>query len=126
VSTVTYSFTGGFLLSTLVMVVLIGISVKLAAHFADAKRTGILWCCAAVMLGFLTGYLAAWIVGGYLGGPLAGFLGFVLGIRLMLGTTFAAALGLSIIAFALSMAGLALLVKLGMFVSASSGTAVAI
>jgi hypothetical protein len=124
--TVTYNFSGGLLLSTLVLVVLIGIPVKVAAHFADAKRTGILWCCAAVALGFLTGYVAAWIFGGYIGGPLAGLLGFVFGIRLMLGTSFAAALGLSIIAFALSLAGLALLARLGMVVGGSPGTAVAI
>jgi hypothetical protein len=66
-----------------------------------------------VAVGLFVGCLAALFVGGLIGGPLAGFLGFVLGIRLMLGTSFAAALGLSVIAFVLSMIGFALLVKLG-------------
>ena len=120
----TYTFSGGLLLSALVMTVLVALPVKLAAHFAGAKRTGIFWCLGAVALGVLTGNLVAALLGGYLGGPLAGFLGFVLGMRLMLGTSFAAALGLSIIAFALSLAGFALLVKLGVIASAASTTSI--
>lgn len=113
-----YHYTGGLLMSALIMVVLIALPIKLAASFADARRTGLLWCCGAVIVGLLAGHLASLLLGGYIGGSLAALLGFVLGIRLMLGTSFAAALGLSVIAFVLFVAGVVLLIKFGLFVSA--------
>jgi hypothetical protein len=125
VTIVQYTFSGGLLLSAVVMTVLIGLPVKLAAHFAAAKRTGIFWCFGAVAVGMMMGCLVAALLGGYIGGPLAGFLGFVLGMRLMLGTSFAAALGLSIIAFGLSLGGFALLVKLGVIGTTAVSTSIA-
>jgi hypothetical protein len=113
----TYQYSGGLLASVIVLAVVVALPVKLAAHLSDARRTGIFWCLGAVAVGLFVGSLAALFFGGLIGGPLAGFLGFVLGIRLMLGTSFAAALGLSVIAFVLSMIGFALLVKLGIIVT---------
>lgn len=120
-----YNFSGGVLLSLLTMTVLIALPVKIAAHFADARRTGILWCFAAVGVGLVIGSIASFLAGGYIGGPLAGLLGFVMGMRLILGTSFAAALGLSIIALGLSLAGFALLVKLGVVVAGHSAAGIA-
>jgi hypothetical protein len=114
VGVVTVQFSGGLLLALLLLLVLVALPVKLAAHFAGAARTGLLWCTGAVAVGLVTGYLASLVGGGLIGGPLAGFLGFVLGIRLMLGTSYVSALGLSVIAFGLSLLGLALLAKLGL------------
>jgi hypothetical protein len=122
----TYTFSGGLLFSAVVMTVLIALPVKIAASFANAKRTGLIWCCFAVIAGLIAGYLAAAILGGIIGGPLAGFLGFVLGMRLMLGTSYVAALGLSVIAFGLSMVGFAALVKIGIFVTSPAAPAVAV
>jgi len=121
-----YSFSGGLLLSLVLLVVLVSLPVKLAAHFAGAKRTGLIWCTLAVAVGVFIGWLVAWLLGGLIGGPLAGFIGFVLGIRWMLGTTFVSALGLSVIAFVLSLAGMALLAQLGMFVATPVNTSVTI
>jgi hypothetical protein len=120
VDQMTYTFSGGLVLSLLFLTVVIALPVKLAAHFAGAKRTGILWCGASVAAGILLGYIASSLFGGFLGGPLAGFLGFVLGIRLMLDTSFVAAVGLSVIAFGLSLAGLSLLSHLGVIISSPS------
>jgi energy-converting hydrogenase Eha subunit B len=117
---VTYSFSGGLILTLVVMTVLIALPVKIAAHLAGAQRTGLLWCGAAVAVGLFMGSLVSWIVGGLIGGPLAGLLGFVLGIRLMLGTTFAAAIGLSVIAFVLSIVGLSIVAHLGWIAASTS------
>jgi hypothetical protein len=113
-----YSFSGGLVLSLVFLTVVLALPVKLAAHFAGAARTGLAWCGASVGVGLLVGYVASALLGGLLGGPFVGFLGFVLGIRLMLGTTFAAALGLSVIAFVLSLLGLSLLAHAGLIGSA--------
>ena len=99
----TYQYSGGLLWSALVLAVLVALPVKLAAHFSDARHKGIFSCLAAVAVGLIIGSLTAFFFGGLIGGPLAGLLGFVLGIRLILGTSFAAAIGLSVIAFVLSM-----------------------
>jgi hypothetical protein len=122
---VTYQYSGGLLVSAIVLAVLVALPVKLAAHFSDAKRTGVLWCLAAVAVGLFIGCLTALFLGGLVGGPLAGFLGFVLGIRLILRTSFAAAVGLSVIAFVLSMIGFVLLVKLGIITTAATASGVA-
>ena len=117
-----YTFSGGLLVSLLLLMVLVALPVKLAAMMASARRTGLLWCCAAVAVGLWVGYLVSFLIGGYIGGPLAGFIGFVLGMRLMLGTSFAAALGLSIIAFALSIVGFMLLMHFGIIVGVASSS----
>jgi hypothetical protein len=117
---VTYSFSGGLILSFLFLTIVIALPVKLAAHFASARRTGFFWCLASVAVGVFVGYVASAIVGGVIGGPLAGFLGFVLGMRLMLGTSFVAALGLSVIAFGLSMLGLSILAHVGLIVASTN------
>ena len=118
----TYSFSGGLILSLLFLTVALALPVKLAAHFAGAARTGLAWCVASVAVGLFVGFVASLLLGGLLGGPLVGFLGFVLGIRIMLGTTFVAAVGLSVIAFVLSLLGLSLLAHLGLITSAPDGT----
>jgi hypothetical protein len=114
----TYSFSGGLVASLIFLSVVLALPVKLAAHFAGATRTGLAWCGASVAIGLLLGYIASAIFGGLLGGPLVGLLGFVFGIRLMLGTTFAAALGLSIIALVLSLLGLSILAHIGFITAA--------
>ncbi len=118
----TYSFSGGLILSLLFLTVVLALPVKLAAHFAGATRTGLAWCGAAVAVGLLVGYIASAIFGGLLGGPLVGFIGFVLGIRLMLGTTFVAAVGLSVIALVLSLLGLSALAHIGLITSVPPNT----
>jgi hypothetical protein len=119
---VTYSFSGGLVLSLVFLTVVLALPVKLAAHFAGATRTGLLWCGASVAVGLFVGYVASALLGGLLGGPFVGFLGFVLGIRLMLGTTYVAAVGLSVIAFILSLLGLSLLAHVGLITSAPPPT----
>jgi hypothetical protein len=114
---VAVQFSGGLVVALLFLLVVVALPVKLAAHFAGAARTGLLWCAGAVAVGLVIGSLASLLGGGLIGGPLAGFLGFVLGIRLMLGTSYVSALGLSVIAFGLSLLGLALLAKLGLGVT---------
>jgi hypothetical protein len=123
---VNFHFSGGLILSTLVLMVVVALPMKLAAQFADAKRTGIIWCGLAAFVGLIAGFVASAIFGGTIGGPLAAALGFALAIRFMLGTTFFRALGLMLIAMFLSFVGLALLAKLGVITSGSvaGGTAV--
>jgi hypothetical protein len=116
----TISFSGGLLLALVILTVVVAMPVKLAAHFADAQRTGIIWCVASVAVGLVLGALASRVAGGFIGGPFAAFLGFVIGMRFMLGTSLAAALGLTIIAFGLSLAGIFLLVHLGLMATTAT------
>jgi hypothetical protein len=90
----------------LIMAVVLALPIKVGAILADAKRSGIIWCGATGLIGLLAGYLAASVFGGTLGGPLAAFLGFVIAIRFMLGTTLLGALGLTVVAMGVSLAGL--------------------
>lgn len=115
-----YSFSGGMIASLVVLAVLVALPVKLAAHLAGATRTGLLWCFGAMVVGMITGSFAASIAGGTIGGPLAGYIGFVIGIRLMLGTSLLGAFGLSIVAAGLSIAGFLLLVHFGIIHSTTS------
>jgi hypothetical protein len=124
-ATMHYTLSGGLLLWILVVTLVVALPVKLAAKFADAQRTGLLWCGGAVAVGLIVGYVASALFGGLIGGPLAGFLGFVLGIRLMLGTGYVAAIGLSVVAFGLSLAAIMLLPRLGLIASGDA-SAVAI
>jgi hypothetical protein len=93
------------LLALLMLVVLVAIPIKVGAHLAGAQRKGIVWCALAAVVGVLAGDLAAHLLGGYLGGSLAAFLGFIIAIRYLLGTSIAGALGLTIIAFTVSLLG---------------------
>ncbi|HEY5020751.1 MAG TPA: hypothetical protein VII17_07005, partial [Steroidobacteraceae bacterium] len=99
-------FSAGLVLALLILVVLVAIPIKVGAHLAHARRNGIFWCALAAVAGVLAGDLAARLFGGYIGGPLASFLGFIVAIRYLLGTTLAGALGLTIIAFAVSLFGI--------------------
>jgi hypothetical protein len=89
----------------LTLIVLVAIPIKVGAHLADAKRKGILWCALAAVIGVMAGELAARLIGGFIGAPFAAFLGFIIAIRYLLGTTLAGALGLTIIALAVSLLG---------------------
>lgn len=109
-----YHFSGGTILALVFLTLVIALPMKLAAHFAGAARTGLAWCGAAVGVGLVSGAIASWLVGGVIGGPLAAFLGFVVGVRLMLGTNMVAAVGISVIAFGLSLLGLSILAHVGL------------
>ena len=112
-----YSFSGGLILSLVFLVVAIALPVKLAATFAGASRTGLGWCLASVVVGLLAGYLASAILGNTFGAPFAAFLGFIVGMRLMLGTSLLGALGLSFIAIVLCFVGIAALSYVGIVTS---------
>ena len=126
VSALKYEFSGGLILSVVFLTVGIALPMKLAAHFADAKHTGLIRCGAAVFVGLFAGFLASAVVGGLIGGPLAAAVGFAIAIRLMLGTTFFGAIGLMLIALFLSFIGFALLAKLGIVTTTPVSPAVAI
>ena len=88
--------------------VLLMVPIKVGAHLADAKRTGSS-CAVASLLGLIAGYISSDIFGGSIGGPLAAFLGFVVGIRLVLGTTLTGALGLTIVSMGVLVLGIMVL-----------------
>lgn len=121
-----YEFFGGLILSVVFLTVVIALPMKLAAHFADAKHTGLIRCGAAVFVGLFAGALATAIFGGLLGGPLAAAIGFAMAIRFMLGTSFSGAIGLMLIALFLSFVGFALLAKLGIITAGPVSHAVAV
>jgi hypothetical protein len=107
---------GGLLMTAIALLLLalfVAIPIKIGAYMADAKRTGFLWCGLAAIVGVLAGEFAARLFGGYIGGPVAAFLGFVIAIRLLLGTSVAGALGLTIIALMVALLGLWLLTFAG-------------
>ena len=54
----TNSFSGGLNLSLVFLTLAIGLTIKLAAHFAGAARTGLGWCFGSVGVGLLVGILA--------------------------------------------------------------------
>ena len=108
---------GGFLsllLSILMLVLVVALPLKIGAHFADAKRTGVFWCLLAAFVGVFIGNVAAYYFGGAIGSPLAAAIGFVVAIRFMLGTTFAGAIGLTIIAVGVFVLGVFVLAHFGM------------
>jgi energy-converting hydrogenase Eha subunit B len=103
---------GGLFMTAMALLLLalfVAIPIKIGAYMADAKRTGFLWCGLSAIVGVLAGEVAARLFGGYIGGPVAAFLGFVIAIRLLLGTSVAGALGLTIIALLVALLGLWLL-----------------
>jgi hypothetical protein len=109
------------LIALLLLVLLVAIPIKVGAHLADARHKGILWCALAAVVGVLAGHLAARLFGGWIGGPLASFLGFIIAIRYLLGTSLAGALGLTIIAFVVSLLGIWLLAHFWLPATASGG-----
>jgi hypothetical protein len=121
-----YELSGGLILSLVFLTVVVALPMKLGAHMANAKRTGIISCGFAAFVGLFAGLLASIIFGGLIGGPLAAAIGFALAIRFMLGTSFFGALGLMLIALLLSFVGFALLAKLGIITVAHVSNGVAI
>jgi energy-converting hydrogenase Eha subunit B len=116
---------GGLLVTAIALALLalfVAIPIKIGAYMADAKRTGFFWCGLSAIIGVLAGEIAAWLFGGYIGGPIAAFLGFVIAIRLLLGTSLAGALGLTIIAVLVSLLGLWLLSFAGLVLAPSPNT----
>lgn len=108
-----YSYSGGLLLSLLVLIVVVALPLKIGAHLAAAQRTGLLWCLLSAFVGMLAGSLAAAFFGGTIGAPLAATLGFILAIRFMLGTSLAGAIGLTVIAMLIVLLGLWALAHFG-------------
>ena len=108
-----FSFAGGLIVSLLVLVVVVALPLKIGAHFADAKRKGLLWCALTAFVGLMAGHLASAIFGGAMGGPLAAAIGFVIAIRYMLGTSLAGAIGLTIIALGVCLIGVWALTQFG-------------
>jgi hypothetical protein len=114
-------FSWALLVALLLLVLLVAIPLKVGAHLADARRKGLLWCALAAVVGMLAGDLTARLLQGYLGASLAAFLGFIIAIRFLLGTSIAGALGLTIIAFIVSMLGLYALAHLALTPPTPSG-----
>jgi hypothetical protein len=119
-----YSFSGGLLETTVVLMLMVTLPLKGAAHLAGAKHTGVVRCALAALAGLIAGYLASTLFGGAIGGPLAAALGFALAIRFMLGTSFVSAVGLMVVAMGFSLLGLWLLAKVGVISSMPSGSEV--
>jgi hypothetical protein len=120
---------GGLLITGLALLLLalfVAIPIKIGALLADARRTGFLWCGLSAIIGVLAGEIAARLFGVYVGAPVAAFLGFVIAIRLLLGTSLAGALGLTIIAIVVALLGLWLLTFAGVVLIPDSPPAVAI
>jgi energy-converting hydrogenase Eha subunit B len=114
------NLTAEWLLALLLLVLLVAIPIKVGAHLADARRKGILWCALAAIAGVIAGHLAARLFGGFIGGSLAAFIGYIVAIRYLLGTSLAGALGLTIIAFIVSLLGIWVLAHFW-FTSAAPG-----
>jgi len=120
---------GGLLITGLALLLLalfVAIPIKVGAYLADAKRTGFLWCGLSAIIGVLAGEIAARLFGIYIGAPVAAFLGFVIAIRLLLGTSLAGAIGLTIIAIVVALVGLWLLSFAGLALIPTSPPTVAI
>jgi len=118
-------YSAELLLALLLLVLLVAIPIKVGAHLADARRKGLLWCALAAVVGVLAGHIAARVFGGLIGGSLASFVGFIVAIRYLLGTTLAGALGLTIIALIVSLAGIWLMAHFW-FVASGTGNVWAI
>jgi hypothetical protein len=110
---VSFSFAGGLLVALAVLIVLVALPLKVGAHLADAKHTGLLWCALAAFVGLMSGHLASVLFGGAIGGPLAAAIGFVVAIRYVLGTNLAGAIGLTIIALLVCLLGIWALAHFG-------------
>ena len=113
-------------LALLLLAMFVAIPIKIGALLADARRTGFIWCGLSAIVGVLAGEIAARLFGGYVGGPVAAFLGFVIAIRLLLGTSLAGAIGLTIIAIVVALLGMWLLSFAGLVLIPTSPPSVAI
>jgi hypothetical protein len=122
----TYQFSGGLLLSLLVLTVLVALPMKVGAHVVHAKYTGLIRCGFAAFVGLLGGFLASIFLGGLIGGFLACALGYVLAIRAVLGTTVLGAIGMTLIAMLVSACGFWVLAHVGWQVPAGATPAVAV
>ena len=93
----------------LIMILVVAVPIKAGAHWVDAKKTDILSCAIAAVVGVVASHLASTYLGATIGGPVAGFLGFILAIRFVLGTSFGGAIILSIVAIGVSILGTTIL-----------------
>lgn len=109
----TFSFSGGLVLASLVAITLATFPVKVASDLAGAKNSSLVRAGIAVALGIVLAVFAVNFVGTYITSPLAGALGFALAVRLVLGTSFIGAIGVMIVAFGISVLAFAALVKFG-------------
>jgi hypothetical protein len=114
--TIDYQYSGGVILSLLVLTVLVALPMKIGARLVRAQHTGIIRCGFAAFVGVLGGFLAAALLGGLVGGALGFAIGYLLAIRAMLGTTFLGAVALTLVAMVISIVGFWLLAKLGLIV----------
>jgi hypothetical protein len=120
---VSFNFAGGLVVALLVLIVVVALPLKIGAHLADAKHTGLLWCALTAFVGLMAGHLASVVFGGAIGGPLAAAIGFVIAIRYMLGTNLAGAIGLTIIALAVCLLGIWALAHFGVVHSEAAAEA---
>jgi hypothetical protein len=123
---VNYQFSGGLIFGLVLLTLLVALPMKVGAHLVKAQYTGLIRCGFAAFVGLLGGLLVSLLVGGLIGGTLACALGYVLAIRAMLGTSFFGAIGLTLVALAVSAAGFWALARLGMFVAAPVASGVAV
>jgi hypothetical protein len=123
---VSYQFSGGLLLSLVLLTLLVAIPMKVGARVVKAEHTGLIRCGFAAFVGVLGGALVGLFLGGLIGVALAGALGFLLAIRAMLGTSFLGAIALTLIAFAVSALGFWLLTHVGLLVASPPSGAVTV
>ena len=121
-----YQFSGGLLLSLVLLTLLVAIPMKVGARVVKAEHTGLIRCGFAAFVGVLGGALVGLFLGGLIGVSLACALGFLLAIRAMLGTSFLGAIALTLIALAVSALGFWLLTHLGLLAAGPPGGAVTV
>jgi hypothetical protein len=113
---INYQYSGGVILSLVVLTVVVALPMKIAARMVSARHTGIIRCGFAAFVGVLGGFLAAVALGGLIGVALGFAVGYLLAIRAMLGTSFLGAIALTVVAMLISIVGFWLLAKLGVIV----------
>lgn len=114
----TLSLVGGYLAALVVLTLVVALPIKIGARLVGAQHQGLIRCGFAAFVAMLGGLLAWAFLGGLIGGALAWALGYLLAIRAMLGSSFLGAIGIAVVATLLSMLALAVLLKLGLFISA--------
>jgi hypothetical protein len=123
---VSYQFSGGLLLSLVLLTLLVAIPMKVGARVVKAEHAGLIRCGFAAFVGVLGGTLVGLFLGGLIGVSLACALGFLLAIRAMLGTSFLGAIALTLIALAVSALGFWLLTHLGLLMAGPPSGAVTV